>query len=281
MRSASLLILSVAVGAALALTSAAAAAPEAPPAPDAESGEADPTEPLDEAASKVARSAVDALATDLSAALGGDGEARNRIASAASIRDTVIRQLEGFGKQLGQLGTARTLRFTSLELRTTMWFGIIPVQRGDVIVRLLGEQLKILRVVTRASDFDVFASRGLHATPETPLGAIATIGAQVFDAVAEERCDRLPLVELSDLPKGAAAQAATMQLQRLRSVILSSCRLARRYAWHRVTTAPIRLTGVIETTKGEKLGFKMDLSAGDEGQLRIDRLTRPVPKRKN
>ena len=231
MRWVSALLLSVAVGAGL--HGPAAAAPEAPPAaraPDASAGSEGEAVPLVPAAAKVLRVSLNSLASDLGAALSGDGEARNRVVRAASIRESLIRQLEGFSKQLGQLGVAKTVRFTSLEVRATMWFGIIPVQRGDVIFRLLGDELKILRVVTRASDFDVFGARGPTTTAETPIGAIGAIGDQVFDAVAAGRCDRLPLVALSDLPEGAGAGASKTQLQRLQAVILSSCRLARRYA---------------------------------------------------
>ena len=223
--------------------------------------------------------ALGELGHQLTALARGEAGAREALLARAVLPGTAGRQLDAFTKAAGQLGALKEVRFTGIEVQATLWFGVTAVRRADVALRLApGPEpgARVLHLATRPSDLGPFDRRGAGASAPGPAGAVAKLGDVVVSAIAEQRCDEVPVVTAEDLP--GTTEQVRQQLQRLQARVLASCRLAHRYRWHRATWDPAVASGVIETTDGRRTSFRLELSPGPGGELKLARLTRPVAR---
>lgn len=261
---------------------APATAPATPPA-TAAAPDAAPPLALDAPAVRTITQWMASLEGQLSGALAGHDKAQAALTALALKPKDFEGELQRFVAGAREQKAAKGARLSGIEMRVTLWLGIVPIHDLQLYVWRTAGELRMLKLNVLPAQQGMFTG-ARTARWDDPVGqAFGRLAEQLVEAAAEDRCGSIPLVTRADyepfLPSEEIPHKAMVShFERFRYAFVGACNRLRGVPYNHVTWQLGQLGAATVDAEEQAHTFRLQLvaSRGDERRPALLHITPPV-----
>ena len=239
---------------------------------------------LDPTAVTTVRTFLKGLASDIQGAVSGADGARERLLKRGRLTQALGREIDQVTTYAREAGGMTSVLFNTVELKGTVWFGIVPLKEVELHLVLAPDRVRLLRSVVRDTRLRVFGRPPATTWTDEGDKAFGAIATQLIRTMTDGGCDALPQVGPKDhkalLPKKRKARKNTLAtLSRFATMNAQSCEALSGVPNQRVTWRFGELGGTVRTEGEAGVPFKVTLTHDGEGTPMVFHLRARPPAR--